>query len=234
MDETPIYFEMFSKTSVAKIGERSVNVKTFGSDRNRISLILCISANGLKLPPLIIFKGQLNGRIESLLSKNNYVKNKKIYALCQPISWADKNIFLFWLQNVFFNNKHISNDIKKILILDRVTSHYDDDLVNIFKKNNSKYILIPPRLTRYLQPLDVSINKPFKQYMHHFDIDFRIKNQNTKKPSYNDIIEAVVNIWYDEKIITQNEIIKSFKVTGISNKLDGSENNMFIKHEILY
>ena len=69
--------------------------------------------------------------------------------------------------------------------------------------------------------------------MHHFDIDFRIKNQNTKKPSYNDIIETIVNIWYDEKIITQNEIIKSFKVTGISNKLDGSENNMVIKNDEL-
>ena len=101
MDETPIYFEMFSKTCAAKIGERSVNAKTFGSDRNRISLILCISANELKLPSLIIFKGQPNGRIESLLSKNDFVKNKKIYALCQPNSWADKNIFLLRLKNIF-------------------------------------------------------------------------------------------------------------------------------------
>ena len=84
------------------------------------------------------------------------------------------------MQNVFFNNKHISNDIKKILILDCPTSHYDDDVVNIFKKNNSKYILIPPGLTRYLQPLDVSIIKHFKQYMHHFDIDFR-KNLKIQK-----------------------------------------------------
>ena len=64
--------------------------------------------------------------------------------------------------------------------------------------------------------------------MHLFDIDFRIKNQNIKKTSYNDIIEAVVNIWYDEKKITQTEITNAFKVTGISNKLDGSENNLVI------
>ena len=106
---------MVSKICVAKIGERSINVKTFGTERNRISLILCVSANGLKLPLLIIFRGQPHGRIESLLSKNTYIKNKKIYALCQQNSWADKNIFLFWLNNVFFNNKHNSKDIKKIL-----------------------------------------------------------------------------------------------------------------------
>lgn len=102
MDETPIYFEMFSKTCVAKIEERSVNVKTFGSDRNRISLILCISAIGLKLPPLVIFKGQPNGRIESLLSKNDYVKHKKIYVLCQPNSWADKNFFFILVTKCIF------------------------------------------------------------------------------------------------------------------------------------
>jgi len=70
---------MVSNTCVAKIEERSINVKKFGTQRNRISLILCLSANGLKLPPLIIFKGQTQGRIESLLSKYTYVKNKKIY-----------------------------------------------------------------------------------------------------------------------------------------------------------
>lgn len=37
MGETPIWFEM---ASVEKIGEKTVNVTTFGSERSRISLIL--------------------------------------------------------------------------------------------------------------------------------------------------------------------------------------------------
>ena len=42
MDETPIWFEMYSHTTVEKIGNKSVTNKTFGSDRTRITLLLAI------------------------------------------------------------------------------------------------------------------------------------------------------------------------------------------------
>jgi hypothetical protein len=38
---------------------------------------------------------------------------------------ADSEVFQYWLENIFFNNKHFNNSLKKILILDRATSHYD-------------------------------------------------------------------------------------------------------------
>ena len=58
MDETPIWFEMISKNTISKLGEKSVMVRTFGSERTRISVILCTSANGEKIPPLLVFKGK--------------------------------------------------------------------------------------------------------------------------------------------------------------------------------
>ena len=50
MDETPIYFEMVSNKTIEKIGEKTVTIVTHGSERTRISLLLCISASGEKLP----------------------------------------------------------------------------------------------------------------------------------------------------------------------------------------
>ena len=163
MDETPIWFEMVSKTTVEKIGEKSVNVTTFGSERSRISLILSICANGQKLPPLVVFKGKKNGNIEKRLRKYVLNKKEKIFVACQENSWADKEIFFYWLEEIFFNNKINSNETKKILIMDRATTHYDENLKNWFKKFKSYFILIPPGLTRYIQPLDVSINGPLKK-----------------------------------------------------------------------
>ena len=230
MDETPIWFEMISKNTVTKLGEKTVTKRTFGSERTRISVILCISADGQKIPPLLVFKGKKGGRKEEELKKNKYVQLKKIYVLCQNNSWADSDVFLFWINNIFFNNTHINNSLKKILIMDRATSHYDETLVDIFKKYNSYFILIPPGLTRFIQPLDVSINGPFKKAMHHWDIDFRIQNKNEKKPTPNDIINAVVDIWYNNTTIKQCNIINSFKSTGISINLDGSEQHLVHKH----
>ena len=93
MDETPIMFEMVGKATIVKIGERNINIRTFGSERSRISVILCISASRSKLPPLLIFKGKKRGYIEDKLKKNPNVKAQKIHVLCQENSWADSNIF---------------------------------------------------------------------------------------------------------------------------------------------
>lgn len=51
-------FEMMSKTTICEIETRNVNVRTFGSDRTRITLILSIGSYGTKLPTLIVFKGK--------------------------------------------------------------------------------------------------------------------------------------------------------------------------------
>ena len=56
MDETPVFFEMYQNKTIAKIGDKKVNVKTFGCEKMRISIILKILANGDKIPPLIVLK----------------------------------------------------------------------------------------------------------------------------------------------------------------------------------
>ena len=50
-----------------------------------------------------------------------------------------------------------------------------------------------------------------------------------KKPSEEDFINSINDIWFNENYITKEQIIKSFKITGISSNLDGSE-NILIKH----
>lgn len=76
MDETPVYFEMFRNETIEHIGAKEVKIKTFGCDKNRISLILSILDNGKKLKPLIVFKGKTENRLEKKLQNNIHVKNK--------------------------------------------------------------------------------------------------------------------------------------------------------------
>ena len=45
-------------------------------------------------------------------------------------------------------------------------------------------------------------------------------------------------IWYDDKLITKSMIYNSFKICGLSNKTDGSEDNLikindFLKNKII-
>ena len=114
--------------------------------------------------------------------------------------------------------------------MDRATTHYEENLVERFQKYNADFILIPPGLTRYVQPLDVCVNAPFKKKLQHWNIDFAIDNKNEKKPKEDDIINAIYNIWYTECNFPKDVIAKSFKITGISSNLDGSEDNQIIHH----
>ena len=68
---------------------------------------------------------------------------------------------------------------RKLLILDRATTHYEKNLVNLFDEHNSSYILIPPGLTRFIQPLDISINGSLKKDLKTWDTKLRIETFNS-------------------------------------------------------
>ena len=228
MDETRVWFEMFRNETIERIGAKEVKIKSFGCDKNRISLILTILANGEKLKPVIIFKGKTDNRLEKKLQNNIHVKNNEILVKCQDNAWFNNEIFQFWLNKVWF--PYCNNQKNKfILVMDRATSHYSDCLTKNFINNNSTYILIPPGLTRFLQPLDVSINFPFKNYLKQEYINFNLFKSNKEKAMYDDIINFVCNVWYSEGKIIRDIIKKSFKATGITEDFIQSKNKRIFK-----
>ena len=82
MDETPIFFNMYPNKIIAKKGNKTFLIKTQSQEKCRISVILCITADGEKLPPFLIFKAKEEGYIEKNLSELNLLKNKKCYITC--------------------------------------------------------------------------------------------------------------------------------------------------------
>lgn len=101
MDQTPIYLESYSNKTIEKIGTNIVYINTHGGEKIMLTLILCVKSKGEKLPPLLIFKGTKDGKKEKFLNNCSNYKNKKIFALSQENSWADKTFFLYWVENIF-------------------------------------------------------------------------------------------------------------------------------------
>ena len=116
------------------------------------------------------------------------------------------------------------NLIKKILFLDSYEAHKTDNVIEEFKKMKLDYKFIPPGFTSSLQPLDVCINKSFKDYYKaewnewmDNGIHIYTKCGNRQKPSYQTLVDMVskclIKLSKDRKLIK-----KSFETCGIINK----------------
>ena len=94
--------------------------------------------------------------------------------------------------------------------MDSGTYHTTEELLNKFEDNHVKYRIIPPGLTSYCQPLDLWINKPFKDLLKKNYRKFYIDNKKNIKPTPEELINWVAECWWSNDI-TESMIKLSFK-----------------------
>lgn len=83
-------------------------------------------------------------------------------------------------------------------------------------------------MTRFYQPIDISINKSFKTVLREKYINFCIESgANNIKISRSNMKKFICDTWYSVIIISKEIIWKSFKVTRLTNKFDHSEDSLF-------
>lgn len=103
------------------------------------------------MPTFIIFKGK------------RQLKNFNVLADCivtvQPKAWVDAEIMLRWIDECL---REFTNRNHTLLILDSFRCHIMGSIKKQQRKANCVLGVIPGGCTSVLQPLDVSINKPFK------------------------------------------------------------------------
>jgi hypothetical protein len=61
-----------------------------------------------------------------------------------------------WLKYI----KNLDNLCENLGLL--ISSHITQNILDIFKTNNQFFSFVPAGLIRFIQPLDVVVNKPFK------------------------------------------------------------------------
>ena len=160
IDETNINFDLCGGTTLERRGSRTVNAKKSGSSQ-RATVILGVTLSGEKLPPFIVFKGKVSGRIARSFSDNFPMGLK--YDV-QDNAWVDERVFLNWAEKVWspFCDKTEKNTY---LIMDEYRVHLMGSCLNKIQEKGTEIDFIPSGYTSQLQVLDVGINKPFKNYM---------------------------------------------------------------------
>ena len=123
---------------------------------------------------------------------------------------------------------------RSMIVLDSFRGHLTEMVKKAYRKANTLMAVIPGGCTSKVQPLDVSINKPIKTSMRaswteyiQAESKLLVSKEITKlrPPTKQDIIDwlekAVNNVGKRRELVAH-----SFKVIGISNQLNGSEDYM--------
>ena len=145
----------------------------------------------------------------------------------QKKSWNDSSLTKVWVQKIlcqYTKKQHA------LLVWDTFSGHMMTDVAEMLRKNNITVIVIPGGCTSKIQPIDVCLNKSFKNHCRRHWVEYMQQQVATQDPgekikpaSKQQVIDWVVNDSLDGN---KDMIRKSFPVSGISNALDGSEHHM--------
>lgn len=155
----------------------------------------------------------------------------------QQKGWMDGTLMMRWINEIYLK---YTGSKKSLLVMDTFSVHCSDEIISLLSKHHSRVALIPGGCTSKLQPLDVSLNKPFKQVCRQ-EFQTYCRSQLATKSSSADRLKTASKQEICQWVVkAQNYlsahpemITKSFKVTGISLALDGSEDHLFRNKDIL-
>ena len=153
-DETAIYLDMSPNYTLEQKGVKELLLKTTGCEKLHLTVMLAATADGRKLPPLLILKRKTLPKSEAFL--------KDILVRAQEKGWMMEELILEWLKIVWGRRPRAFLNQPSMLVLDAFKGHLSDSMKNQLCKMKTELVVIPGGMTSVLQPMDVSINKPFK------------------------------------------------------------------------
>ena len=221
MDETPVYFDLVPGKTIDRVGVKSCIIRSRGAEKRHIMVVLTVAVDGSMLPPMVIFKGKRSLKL---------IASEGVLVSVQTKAWMDEDLMTEYLEHIW--QPYVEETADKLglpyhnalLTLDSFRTHTTDKITKAMEEHSTTHCVIPRGCTSKLQPLDVSINKNFKQILKgcwdnfiHTSVQHAAdKAEKIKTTSKQQVLDWVVMA--RQKMKDRRELItKSFQVTGITS-----------------
>jgi hypothetical protein len=143
--------------------ERRFKQASHDANREWVTVILCICADGTTLPPAAIFSAA-SEKVQANWVHDIDAETHSIYFSVSPSGWTNDDLGVAWLKQVFDPaTKRKARRKYRLLILDGHGSHVTKAFIDYCDDNRILVLVYPPHATHTLQPLDVSCFKPLSQ-----------------------------------------------------------------------
>ena len=220
MDETPIWLDMPSATTVNEAGASSVTIRSTGHEKDRVTVCLAAKANGHKLKPFIVFKG---GKRDVKRMNEDRQLSGKCVIRTSANGWMNESLTEEWIQYVVGRLSFAP----RLLVWDTYKCHMTNGVKEALRQTSVDAALVHGGCTKYTQAPDVSWNKPFKNLCQIAYDDWMAETEHEitpagriKAPSRRSCVERILAAW---ERLPSDIIKKSFEVCAISLPINGSE-----------
>lgn len=205
MDETATTTVQKSSKVVAVKGSKQV-CKASSSERGVLVTTCCtISASGNHIPPVMVFpRKKFNVKMIQGAPPGTL-------GLVSDSGWMTAEIF----PNVIKHFTKYSNSSKEnpsLLIYDNHESHLTIEAIKTAKTNGVTILTLPPHSSHKMQPLDIAVFFPFKNYYNAELDNWLIRNPGRTVSIYD--IAACVAVAFD-RAMKPDTIKSGFKKSGI-------------------
>ena len=154
MDETPVWKNMVSSTTVDKTGSKDVPLKTTGHEKVKVSVCLAAKGEFTKLKPFVVFA---RAKRESKVLHEEYKRQCSVASSTN--GWMNEELTLRWINETVGTSAFN----KRLLAWDSYEAHMTEDVKLCLKDINTESVIVLGGCTKHIQAPDAFSNKPFKQ-----------------------------------------------------------------------
>ena len=202
---------VFSKRMWEK---KEVTAAIQDSNREWISLLACVCADGSHLPPSLIYPSA-SGSIQSSWVEEVEPGKHSVHVTSSPSGWTNNDMGLAWLEQVF--NRYTKEKARRsyrLLILDGHRSHVTMDFIEYCDQNRILLMIHPLHSTPTLQPLDAVMFKALSTAYSNELSAFLERSQALSPITKSDFFPLFWKAWVSS--FKETTILQSFEATGIS------------------
>jgi hypothetical protein len=192
---------------VTSAKKRGRTKKLQQGNREWISVIQAICANGWAIPPIIVFAGKYhlsNWYQDSIIPREWAIATN-------PNKWTTNEISVEFIRYFEKHTRGRKQGTYRLLMLNGHESHHSADFKAVCKKHNIITLCMPPHSSHLLQPLNIALFGPLKRaYGKQIENIMRTSLTRVSKENF---IPAFKNAFF--QVFGQKNIRSGFRKAGL-------------------